>query len=61
MNFRKLAAIAAVLTMMTSAVSCGKDSDDGGSADTTAAVTVDGTDGAAEKSTTGVGFIPYYK
>ena len=55
MNFRKLAAIAAVLTMMTSAVSCGKDSDDGGSADTTAAVTVDGTDGAAEKSTTGTG------
>lgn len=55
MNFRKLAAIAAVLTMMTSAVSCGKDSDDGGSADITAAVTVDGTDGAAEKSTTGTG------
>ncbi|MDO4864231.1 MAG: carbohydrate-binding domain-containing protein [Ruminococcus sp.] len=51
MNYRKLAAIAAVLTMMTSAVSCGSDAD-GGDADTTSAVAVDGTTEAAEAATT---------
>lgn len=54
MNYRKLAAIAAVLTMMTSAVSCGSDSGGENSADTTTAVT---TDASAEVSgtTTGTG------
>ena len=55
MNYKKLAAFAAVLTMMTSAVSCGSDANGDSSADTTAAVTVDGTAETEDNPTTGTG------
>ena len=50
MNYKKLAAAAAVLAMLAASVSCGSDADDSDIADTTAAVT-DTTDGTAEKTT----------
>ena len=56
MNYRKLAAIAAVLTMLTSAVSCGHESDGGDVADTNPVVTDEGNTDAEESSeTTGTG------
>ena len=56
MNYRKLAAIAAVLTMLTSAVSCGREADGGDTAETTPVVTDEGNTEASEESgTTGTG------
>lgn len=56
MNYRKLAAVAAVLTMLTSAVSCGREADGGDTAETTPVVTDEGNTEASEKSaTTGTG------
>lgn len=56
MNYRKLAAIAAALTMLTSAVSCGSDSDGGDTADTTSAVSAEAsTEASGESATTGTG------
>lgn len=51
MNYKKIAAIAAVLTMMTSAVSCGHESKENESVEATSAVSVEGTTVSGEKAT----------